>query len=171
MLIFWIIWIVNLINITLITDNNVRDYFFTNIKYVLESTIYCKKDLFCCSVAQSCPILCNPMNSSTLDFPVLHHLPKLAQTHVHWVSDAIQPLIVCWPFILLPLIFPSIRVFSNDSSLRIRWPKYWSFSSRISPSNVYSGLISSKIDWCALLAVSGGTLKSFFQHQSLRKFI
>ena len=84
---------------------------------------------------------------------------------VHWVSDAIQHLTLCCPLLLLPSIFPSIRVFSNESGLRIRWPKYWSFSFRISPSNEYSGLISFRIDWFDLFAVQG-TLKSFLQHHS-----
>ena len=80
-------------------------------------------------------------------FPVLHHLPELAQTHIHWVGDAIQksnPLILCHSLLLLPSIFPINRVFSNESALHIRWPKYWSFS--ISPSNEYSELISFRID-------------------------
>ena len=95
---------------------------------------------------------------STLGFPVLHHLPELAQTHVHWVSDAIQPSRpLASPS---PPAFPSIRVFSNESVLCIRWPKYWSFS--INPSNEYSGLISFRIDWFDLLAVQG-TLKSLLQ--------
>ena len=96
-------------------------------------------------------------------FPVLHHLSELAQTHVHQVSDAIQPSHpLSYPF-LLPSVFPSIRVFSNESVLHIKWPKYWSFS--ISPSSEYSGLISFKIDWFDLLAVQG-TLKSLLQHRS-----
>jgi len=90
-------------------------------------------------------------------FPVHHQLPELSQTHVHFI--------LCCPILLLPSIVPSIRVFSSESVLRIRWPKYWSFSSRISPSNEYSGLISFKIDWLDLLAVQG-TLKSLLQHQS-----
>ena len=85
------------------------------------------------SVTQSCPTLCNPMDCSTPGFPVHHQLLELAQTHVHWVSDAINHLILCRPLFLLPSVFPSIRVFSNESALRIRWPKYWHFS--ISPSN------------------------------------
>ena len=93
------------------------------------------------------------MESSTPGFPVLPCLPEFAQTHVHWVSDAIQPSILCHPFLLLPSIFPSIRVFSSESALRIRWPKYWSFIFRLSPSNEYSRLI--RIDWFDLLAVQG----------------
>ena len=88
---------------------------------------------FCCSVAQSCPTLCNPMDCSTPGLPVLHHLPELAQTHVHSVTDA-NHLILCRPHLLLPSIFPSIRVFYNELALCNRWPKYWSFSFCISPA-------------------------------------
>ena len=106
----------------------------------------------------SCVWLCNPMDCSTPGFPVHHHLPELAQTHVHWVDDATQPShpLSC-PF-LLPSVFPSIRVFSNESVLRMKWPKYWNFSFRISPSSEYSGMISFTMDWLDLLAVHG-TLK------------
>ena len=97
------------------------------------------------SVAQSCPIPCNPMDCSTQGFPVLHYRPEFAQTPVHQVRDAIQPSHNCHPLLLLPSVLPRIRVFSNKSVLCIRWPKYWSFSFSISPSNVYSGLISFKI--------------------------
>ena len=79
-------------------------------------------------------------------------------------------LILCRPFLLLPSIFPSIRVFSNESALCIRWPKYWSFSFNISPSNEYSGLISFRMDWLHLLAVQG-TLKSLLQHHSSKASI
>ena len=91
-------------------------------------------------------------------FPVLHHPPEPAQTHVHWVNDTTQashPLLLCCPLLLLPSIFPSIRVFSTESALCIRWPKYWSFSLSISPSNEYSAFISFRIDWFDLLAVQG----------------
>ena len=97
------------------------------------------------SVAQSCPTLWDPMDCSTPSFPVHYQLPELAQTQVHWVGDAIQPLILCGP-LLLPSIFSSIRVFSKESVLHIRWLKYWSFSFSISPSNEYSGLISFRMD-------------------------
>ena len=100
-------------------------------------------------------------------FHVHHQLLEFAQTHVHRVGNAIQPLILCNLLLLLPSIFPSIRVFSNESVLCIRWPKYWSFSFLISPSNEYSGLISSRIDLFNLLAVQG-TLKSLLQHHSLK---
>ena len=100
----------------------------------------------CCSVVQLCLTLCNPMNCSTPGLPVHHHLPELIQTHVHRVGDAIQPSHPCHPPLLPPSIFPSIRVFSRESALHIRWPKYWSFSFSISPSKEYSGLIFFSID-------------------------
>ena len=103
------------------------------------------------------------MDCSTPGFPVHHQLLKLTQTYVHQVSDAIQPSILCRPLLLLPSIFPSIRVFSDESVLHIRWPNYWSFSFSISPSNEYSGLISCRIDWFNLRAVQG-TLNSLLQY-------
>ena len=105
------------------------------------------------------------MDCSTPGFPVYHQLTELAQTHIHELGDAFNHLILHRPLLLLPSIFPSIRVFSNESVLFIRWPKYWSFSFSISPSNEYSGPISFRIDWFDLLAVQG-TLKSLFQHRS-----
>ena len=95
--------------------------------------------------------LCSPMHYSMLGFPVLHRLLEFAQTHVYCISDAIQPFHPC-P-LLLPSIFRSIRVFSNESVLCIRWPKYWSFSFSISLSNEYSGLISFRTDWFDFPAV------------------
>ena len=103
-------------------------------------------------------------------FPVLHRLPELAPTHVLKESMRSNHLILCLPFLLLPSIFPSIRVFSNEPTLRIRWPKYWSFSFSTSPSNEYSGLISFRIDWFHLLAVQG-ILKSLLQHYILKASI
>ena len=97
--------------------------------------------------------------------PVHHQLPELAQTHVHRVRDAIQPSHPLLRLLLLPSISPSIRVFSSESALCIRWSKYWSLSFSISPSSEYSGLISFRIDWFDLLAVQG-TLKSLLQHYS-----
>ena len=109
---------------------------------------------YCCgSVTKSCPTLCSPMNCSTPGFPVLNYLPQFAQTHVHWVSDAVQPLILCYPLLRLPSIFPSIRVFFDKLALHIMWPSYWSYSFNISPSNEYSGLISFRIAWFDLFAV------------------
>ena len=98
----------------------------------------------CCSVAKLCPTLCDPMDCSTPGFPVLHYLPEFAQTHVHSVSLLPNHLLLYRPLLLLPSIFPSIRVFSHKSALRIRWPKYWSFS--ISLSHEYSGLISFRMN-------------------------
>ena len=122
------------------------------------------------SVAQSCLTLCAPKECSTPDFPVHHQLPELAQTHVHWVSDASNYLILSHPLIPLPSIFPSIRVFSNESVLHIRWPKYWSFGFSISPSNEYSGLISFRTDWLDLFAIQW-ILKSHLQHLSSKASI
>ena len=107
------------------------------------------------------------MDCSPPGFLALHHLSELAQTHVHWVGDAIQP---SHPLLLLPSVFPCIRVFSKELALRISWPKCWSFSFRISASNEYSGLISFRIDWSNLLA-SQGTLKCLFQHHSSKTSI
>ena len=97
-----------------------------------------------------------------------HQLLELVQIHVHHVSD--DRGILCHPLLLLPSIFPSIRVFSNELVLRIRWPKYWNFSFCISPSSEYSGLISFRMDWLDLLAVQG-TLKSLLQHHSSKASI
>ena len=130
------------------------------------------------SVAQSCPTLCDPMNCSTPGLPVHHQLPECTQTHIHKVSDAIQPshplpsshLILCHPLLLLPPIPPSIRVFSNESTLHRRWPKYWSFSFSISPSKEIPGLLSFRMDWLDLLSAQG-TLKSLLQHHSSKASI
>ena len=103
-------------------------------------------------------------------FPVHHQLPELAQMHVHRVGDAIQPSISLSSPLLLPSVFPSIHVFSKESVLCIRWPKYWSCSFSISPSNEYSGLISFRMDRLDLLAVQG-TLKSLLQHHSSKASI
>ena len=123
-----------------------------------------------CSVAQSCLTLCNLMDWSTPGFPVLHHLPEPAQTHVHWVNDVIQPS--------LPLSSPSPPAFNLARHQGLfQWvsffhqvPTYWGFSFSISVSNEYSGLISFRIDWFDLLAVQG-TLKSCFQHHSSKASI
>ena len=122
------------------------------------------------SVAQSCPTLGDPMNCSTPGLPVHHQLqstPKLMS-----IESVMPPkhLILCRPFLLLPSIFPNIRVFSNESALCIRWPKYWSFNFNIGPSNEHLGLISFRMDWLDLLAVQG-TLKSILQHHSSKASI
>ena len=110
------------------------------------------------------------MNCSTPGLPVHHQLLELAQTHIHLLVMPSNHLILCRHLFLLPSIFPSIRVFSSESVLYIRWPKYWSFSFGISPSNEYSGLISFRMDWLDLLAVQG-TLKSLLQHHSSKASI
>ena len=122
------------------------------------------------SVAQSCPTLCNPMNRSTPGLAVHHQLPEFTQTHA---IESVMPsshLILCCPLLLLPPIPPNIRVFSNESTLHMRWPKYWSFSLGIIPSKEIPGLISFRMDLLDLLAVPG-TLKSLLQHHSSKASI
>ena len=116
-----------------------------------------------CSVTKSCPTLCDPIDYSTTGFSVLHFLPEFAQIHAHWVPMMLYTF--CHPLLIFPSIFPSIRVFSNESALCIKWPKYWRFSFSISLSSGYSGLISFMINASDLLAVQG-TLKSLLQHHS-----
>ena len=116
-------------------------------------------------VAQSCLTLCNPMDCSTPGFPVRHQLLELIQTHVHQVVMPSNHFTLCRPLLRLPSVFPRIRVFSNESVLHIRWPKYWNFGFSISTSNEYSGLISFRMVWLDLPAVQG-TLKSLLQHHS-----
>ena len=101
----------------------------------------------CCSVSRSCLTLCDLVDCSTLGFPVLRYLLEFAQTHVHWVTDAIQPSYPLCPLLLRPSIFPRISIFSNESVLHITWPKYWSFSFSIHPSIEHSGSVSFNIDW------------------------
>ena len=136
------------------------------ISHVLESRVVLVSVQFN-SVAQlnSCPTLCDPMNYSTPGLPVHHHSwspPKPMSIESVMPSNY---LILCRPILLLPSMFPSIRVFSNQSDLCTRWPKYWSFSFNISPSNEHPGLTSFRMDWLDLLAVQG-TLKSLLQHHS-----
>ena len=122
----------------------------------------------CCSVANSCPTLCNPMDCCMPGSPVLHSLQSLLKL---MSIESVMPsnhLILCCCLLLLPSIFLSIRVFSDESALRFRWPQYWSFS--ISPSNGYWGLISLRINWFYLLAVHR-MLKSLFQHHSSKASI
>ena len=122
------------------------------------------------SVAQSCLTLCDPMNHSMPGLPVHDQLPESTQTHVYWIGDAINHLILCHPLLLLPSIFPSIRVYSNESALHIRCPKYWSFSFNISPTNDHPGLMSFRMDWLDLLAAQG-TVKGLLQHHSSKASI
>ena len=118
------------------------------------------------SVAQSCPTLCDPMNCSMPGLPVHHQLKLMS---IESVMPSSQ-LILCHPLLLLPPIPPSIRVFSNESTLCMRWPKYWSFNFSISPSNEHPGLIFFRMDWLDLLAVQG-TLKSLLQNHSSKSSI
>ena len=117
------------------------------------------------SVAQSCLTLCDPMDCSKPGFPVHHQLLGLLKLMSIELVMPSNHLILCRPILLPPSIFPSVRFFSNESALHIRWPKYWSFIFNISSSNEHSGLISSRIDWLDLL-VAQGTLKSLLQHHS-----
>ena len=122
------------------------------------------------SVAHSCLPLCHPMNRNTPGLPIHHQLPEFTQTHVHQVSHASQtshPLSFPSPLAPIP---PSIRVFSNESTLQMRWPKYWSFSFSIISFKKILGLISFRMDWLDLLAVQG-TLKSLLQHHSSKASI
>ena len=112
------------------------------------SLIFC-----CCSVTKLCPTLCNPVDFSTPGLPVHHQLPELLKLMSIELVLPSSHLILCHPFLPSPSILPSIRVFSNELALHIRWPKYWSFSFSIHPSNEYSGLISFTIAWFHLLVV------------------
>ena len=118
------------------------------------------------SVAQSCPALCDPMNRSTPGLPVHHHLSEFTQTRsIESVMPSSHPILYR-PLFLLPPIPPSIRIFSNESTLCMRWPKYWNFTFNIIPSKEHPGLIFFRMDWLDLLAVQG-TLKSLLQHHSI----
>ena len=122
------------------------------------------------SVTQLCPTLCNPTNCSTPGLPVHHQLPESPEP---MSIESVMPfnhLLLRRPLRLLPSIFPSVRVFSNKSTLHMRWPNYWSFSFSISPSNEYPGLISFKMDWLDLLAVQW-TPKNLLHHSSKASFL
>ena len=124
------------------------------------------------SVTQSCSTLCDPINCSMPGLPVRHQLPEFTQTHVHRVGDVIQPSHPLLSLLLLLPIPPSIRVFSSESTLHMRWPKYWSFSLSISSSSEHPGLVSFRMDWLDLLEVQG-TRKSLLhlQHHSSKASI
>ena len=121
------------------------------------------------SVAQSCVTLCDPMDCSTPGPSITNLLSLFTLMSIESVMPSNHLILRC-PLLLLPSIFPGIRVFSNESVLHIRWPKYWSFSFSISPSNEYSGMISFRMDWLDLLAVQG-TLKSLLQPYSSKASI
>ena len=119
------------------------------------------------SVLQSCPTLCDPMNCSTPGLPVHHQLPSLPK--LMYIESVMKSshLILCHPLLLLPPIPPSIRVFSNESTHRMRWPNYWSFSFSISPSNEHPGLISFRMDWLDLLQSKG--ISRVFSNTTVQK--
>ena len=134
-------------------------------KWILNHQGSPQEYFFIRSVAQSCPTLCDPMNRSTLGLPVHYQLPEFTRL---MSIESVMPsshLILCCPLLLLPPIPPSIKVFSSESTLRMRWPKYWSFSFSIIPSKEIPGMISFRMDWLDLLAVQG-TLESLLQHHS-----
>ena len=134
------------------------------VKAIITQRVYTLSPISC-SVAQLCPTRSTPWTAACQISLVLQHLWSLLKLlSIESVMPSIY-LILCCPLLLLPAIFPSIRVFSNELTLHIRWPKYWSFSFSISPSNEYSGLISFRMDWLDLLAVHGN-LKSLLQHHS-----
>ena len=153
--------------IPLLYSSVTHKYFYVKLT-VLQSDLRWLVKQFS-SVTQSCPTLHNPMDHSTPGLPVHHQLPESTQTHLHWVSDAIQPS--------HPLSspsppafnqsFPASGSFPNESALRIRWPKYWSFSFNIRPSNEHSGLISFRMDWLDLLAVQG--VSKVFSNTTIQK--
>ena len=122
----------------------------------------------CCVITQLC-LTCNTMDCSTSGFPVFHHPRVCWNTSIELVMPS-SHLVLCHPLLLLSSVFPSSRVFSNESALHIRWPKYWSFSFSISPTNEHPGLISFRMDWLDLLAVQG-TVKSLLQHHSSKASI
>ena len=135
---------------------------------IMLNLLSCNKFGICCfcrSIVQSCLTICNPMDFSTPGLPVPHHQLKFVQVHAHCFSDAIQPSHPLIPLLLLPSIFPSIRDFSNESPVHIRWPKYWNFTFSISPFQWLFRIDFPKIDWFDILAVQG-TLRSLLQHHN-----
>ena len=122
---------------------------------------------FCCSVSKLYLTLCDPMDCSTPNFPILHHLPEFAQTRAHWDDDVIQLSHPLSPPLLLPSIFPNIRIFSSELAFHIRWPKYWGFSFNISPSNKYSGLFP--LGLIGLITLLSKGLSSVFSSTTVQK--
>ena len=122
-------------------------------------------DYSCCSVTKLCLTLCDPMDCSMPGFPVHHKLLEFAQTHVHHVGMPSNCLILCHPLLFLPSIFPSIMIFSNETVLHIKWPKYWSFS--FSLSNEYSGLIS--LGLTGLISLQSTGLSRVFLNTTIQK--
>ena len=147
-----------------------QTYMFTDTYMSYPALLPNLSSIHLSSVTQLCLTLCDPMYCNTPGFPVHHQLPEFTQPMSIVLVMPSNHLILCHPLLFLPSIFPSIRVFSNESAFRIRWPKYWSFSFDISPSNQHPGLISFKKNWLDLLAVQG-TLKSLLQHHSSKALV
>ena len=143
---------------------------FPSIRVFSDESALCISSVHFSSLAQLCSTLLQPMDCNMPGLPVLLQLLKSTQPMSIKLVMPSSHLILCHPLLLLPLILPSIRVFSNESTLSMRWPKYWSFSFGISPSNEHSGLTCFRMDWLDLLAVQG-TLKSLLQHHSLKASI
>ena len=143
---------------------------FINVKVVKEGIPYTLSSVQFSSVTQSCLTLFNPIDCSMSGFPVYHQIPEMLKLLSIKSVMPSNHLILCCPLLLLPSLFPTIRVFSNESVLCNRWPKYWSFSFSISSSSEHSGLISFRMDWLDLLAVQG-ILKSLLQHHSSKALI
>ena len=141
----------------------VHEKYQNSLKYLIPKMRSCIQYNCCCSVTRLCPALCNSMDCSTPGFSVLHYLPEFAQVHVHWDCDTIQPSHLLSLSSAFAFNLPSIRVFSNESALHIRWPKDWSFS--ISPSNEYSRMTSFSIGWFDPFSVQR-TLKSLLQQHN-----
>ena len=150
----------------------VRHHWLTEHTYFHKDS-FCQKLVIICfsnwfsSVAQSCPTLCDPMDCSMPGFPVHHQLPELAQTHVHWVGDAIPPSHPPSSPLLLPPVSPSIRVFSSEAVCCIMWPKCWSFSFSISPSNEHPGL--SPLEWTGWISLQSKGLSRVFSNTTVQK--
>ena len=145
----------------------------TDLRQKLQQVIIFINMVYMCSVQFSHSVVSDSLQPHGLQHarpPCPSPVLRVYWNSCPWVCDAIQHLIFCCPLLLLPLIFPSIRVFSSESTFHIRWPKYWSFSFSISPSNEHSGLISFRMDWLDLLAVQG-TVKSLLQHHSSKASI
>ena len=142
-----------------ITFKNYKSWYCIPVTYIILYTNYC-----CYSVAKSWPVLCDPMDCSRPGpaLTISQSLPKFTSTESVILSNH---LILCCPLLILPSVFPSIRVFSNELALCTGWPEYWSFNFSISLSNEYSGLITFRIDWFDLLVLQG-TLKSLLQNHS-----
>ena len=146
-----------------------QNFSFSPLNLNKEEVMWRHSEICCCSVTKACPILCDPMDCSTPGFLVLHYLLEFSQL---MSTESVMPsniLPSVTPFSSCPQSFPASDL-SNDLALHIRWPKYWNFSFRSSPSNEYSGLIFFRIDWFDLPAVQG-TFKSLFQHQNSRASI